>query len=210
MTGFMMQRGRIVVCGNAGPALAEFEEDSQAIGAWLRGGQVPDFPAIAERLLALHATLVDRGWYVRTEAVSAALERLESARDEGRGDDLRAVERGAGVEEARVALGVGLRGVGGVAGALGILAPVPWAWSATNSVLAPTTDPGPAPDPHGVWDPAADAVVAGLFARGEVEDVNALLKQFKMVQGMMKQFAGAGGKKGRFPKMPNLGDFPGM
>jgi hypothetical protein len=36
------------------------------------------------------------------------------------------------------------------------------------------------------------------------------LKQFKMVQGMMKQMAGAGGKKGRFPKMPNLGDFPGM
>jgi hypothetical protein len=27
---------------------------------------------------------------------------------------------------------------------------------------------------------------------------------------MMKQMAGAGGKKGRFPKMPNLGDFPGM
>jgi len=42
------------------------------------------------------------------------------------------------------------------------------------------------------------------------QDVNALLKQFKMVQGMMKQMAGAGGKKGRFPKMPNLGDFPGM
>jgi signal recognition particle subunit SRP54 len=42
------------------------------------------------------------------------------------------------------------------------------------------------------------------------QDVNALLKQFKMVQGMMKQMAGGGGKKGRFPKMPNLGDFPGM
>jgi signal recognition particle subunit SRP54 len=42
------------------------------------------------------------------------------------------------------------------------------------------------------------------------QDVNALLKQFKMVQGMMKQMAGVGGKKGRFPKMPNLGDFPGM
>jgi signal recognition particle subunit SRP54 len=42
------------------------------------------------------------------------------------------------------------------------------------------------------------------------QDVNALLKQFKMVQGMMKQMAGVGGKKGRFPKMPNLGDFQGM
>jgi signal recognition particle subunit SRP54 len=42
------------------------------------------------------------------------------------------------------------------------------------------------------------------------QDVNALLKQFKMVQGMMKQMAGAGGKKGRFPKLPNLGDFQGM
>jgi signal recognition particle subunit SRP54 len=42
------------------------------------------------------------------------------------------------------------------------------------------------------------------------QDVNALLKQFKMVQGMMKQMAGVGGKKGRFPKMPNMGDFPGM
>jgi signal recognition particle subunit SRP54 len=37
------------------------------------------------------------------------------------------------------------------------------------------------------------------------QDVNALLKQFKMVQGMMKQMAGAGGKRPRFPGLP-----PGM
>ena len=31
------------------------------------------------------------------------------------------------------------------------------------------------------------------------QDVNALLKQFKMVQGMMKQMAGAGGRAGALP-----------
>jgi signal recognition particle subunit SRP54 len=39
------------------------------------------------------------------------------------------------------------------------------------------------------------------------QDVNALLKQFKMVQGMMKQMAGAGGKRPKFPGLPGL---PGM
>jgi signal recognition particle subunit SRP54 len=39
------------------------------------------------------------------------------------------------------------------------------------------------------------------------QDVNALLKQFKMVQGMMKQMGGAGGKRPRFPGMPGM---PGM
>jgi signal recognition particle subunit SRP54 len=39
------------------------------------------------------------------------------------------------------------------------------------------------------------------------QDVNALLKQFKMVQGMMKQMAGAGGKRPRFPGLPGM---PGM
>jgi len=38
------------------------------------------------------------------------------------------------------------------------------------------------------------------------QDVNALLKQFKMVQGMMKQMTGGGGgKRPRFPGLP-----PGM
>ena len=41
------------------------------------------------------------------------------------------------------------------------------------------------------------------------QDVNALLKQFKMVQGMMKQMAGAGGKRGRFPGLPGLPGMPG-
>jgi signal recognition particle subunit SRP54 len=39
------------------------------------------------------------------------------------------------------------------------------------------------------------------------QDVNALLKQFKMVQGMMKQMSGGGGKRPRFPGLPGM---PGM
>src|SRR5258707_1229550 len=39
------------------------------------------------------------------------------------------------------------------------------------------------------------------------QDVNALLKQFKMVQGMMKQMGGGGGKRPRFPGLPGM---PGM
>ena len=39
------------------------------------------------------------------------------------------------------------------------------------------------------------------------QDVNALLKQFKMVQGMMKQMSGGGGKRPRFPGPPGM---PGM
>lgn len=44
----------------------------------------------------------------------------------------------------------------------------------------------------------------------KVEDVNRLLKQFEMMQKMMKQFGGKGKKKGRrgFPMMP--GGMPGM
>ena len=41
------------------------------------------------------------------------------------------------------------------------------------------------------------------------QDVNALLKQFKMVQGMMKQMAGVGGKKGRLPEDAEPRRFPG-
>jgi signal recognition particle subunit SRP54 len=45
------------------------------------------------------------------------------------------------------------------------------------------------------------------IARGSgttTQDVNALLKQFKMVQGMMKQMTGAGGKRPRFPGIPGM------
>ncbi|MBC8610420.1 Fifty-four homolog [uncultured Ruminococcus sp.] len=48
----------------------------------------------------------------------------------------------------------------------------------------------------------------------KVEDVNRLLKQFEMMQKMMKQFGGKGGKKKRrrgFPMMPGgMGSMPGM
>ena len=46
----------------------------------------------------------------------------------------------------------------------------------------------------------------------KVEDVNRLLKQFEMMQKMMKQFGGKGTKKKRrrgFPMMPG-GGMPGM
>lgn len=61
----------------------------------------------------------------------------------------------------------------GIAGALGVLAPAPWAWSAVDSVLG--AGAGSAPDPSTVWDPEADRLVSALFSRGEVEPVNTLL-----------------------------------
>src|SRR5205085_951068 len=36
------------------------------------------------------------------------------------------------------------------------------------------------------------------------------VKKMGPLQNIIGMMAGAGGKKGRFPKMPNLGDFPGM
>ena len=39
--------------------------------------------------------------------------------------------------------------------------------------------------------------------------VNALLKQFKQVQSMMRQMGGGKGKKGKRPKLP-IGDIPGL
>ena len=42
------------------------------------------------------------------------------------------------------------------------------------------------------------------------QDVNALLKQFKMVQGMMKQMTGAGGKRPRFPGLPGSSAAAGL
>ena len=45
----------------------------------------------------------------------------------------------------------------------------------------------------------------------KVEDVNALLKQFDMMQKMMKQVTGKNGKKKRFPRFPMAGGgMPGM
>lgn len=45
----------------------------------------------------------------------------------------------------------------------------------------------------------------------KVEDVNKLLKQFEMMQKMMKQFGGKGKKRKRgFPKLPNMKDLGNM
>lgn len=60
----------------------------------------------------------------------------------------------------------------GAAGMFGIVAPTKaWSWSASDSVLGS----GAGLDPRQVWDDEADAVVAGLFERGEVDLVNDLL-----------------------------------
>ncbi|WP_019874489.1 oxygenase MpaB family protein [Sporichthya polymorpha] len=60
----------------------------------------------------------------------------------------------------------------GAAGALGLVSPAhAWTWSAQASVAGA----GRGVDPRRVWDPEADALVADLFARGQVERVNALL-----------------------------------
>lgn len=60
----------------------------------------------------------------------------------------------------------------GAVGALGIVSPAhAWTWSSTGSVLGS----GTGADPRQVWDDEADALVAGLFERGEVDLVNDLL-----------------------------------
>lgn len=74
-----------------------------------------------------------------------------------------------GPSRRTVLLGAGALGA---AGALGLVTPATaWAWPATGSVAGS----GSGADPRGVWDPAADAVVARLFERGQVERVNELL-----------------------------------
>ncbi len=66
----------------------------------------------------------------------------------------------------------GLLLAGGAVGALGIVSPLPaWTWPASGSVAGA----GVGADPRTVYDDEADRVVAALFARGEVERVNALL-----------------------------------
>lgn len=66
----------------------------------------------------------------------------------------------------------GVLGTLGAVGALGIIAPEPaWSWSPAASVAGT----GSGVDPRTVWDDEADALVARLFARGEVDRVNELL-----------------------------------
>src|SRR5690349_7900190 len=71
---------------------------------------------------------------------------------------------------------------GGALGALGALsAAAPagaqplWTWSATGSVAGS----GAGADPRWVWDDEADPLVASLIDRGDVPQVNALLRTWK-------------------------------
>ncbi len=60
----------------------------------------------------------------------------------------------------------------GAAGALGLVSPArAWTWSPQASIVGA----GTGANPRRVWDPEADAVVADLFARGQVAAVNDLL-----------------------------------
>jgi hypothetical protein len=59
----------------------------------------------------------------------------------------------------------------GALGALGAAAPA-WAWAASGSVAGT----GQGVDPRWVWDPEADPVVASILDRGQVPEVNRLLR----------------------------------
>jgi hypothetical protein len=62
----------------------------------------------------------------------------------------------------------------GALGALGMTAPaqaLAWTWAPSGSVAGQ----GPGADPRWVWDEEADPVVAALFRRGDVPEVNRLL-----------------------------------
>lgn len=62
---------------------------------------------------------------------------------------------------------------GGTLGAAGALAvAVPWTWAPAWSLPGQ----GSGADPHYVWDPEADDLVAGLIDRGEVPRVNDILR----------------------------------
>ncbi|MDL9948923.1 oxygenase MpaB family protein [Gordonia sp. ABSL11-1] len=50
-----------------------------------------------------------------------------------------------------------------------------WSWSPANSVPGR----GTGADPHGVWDPEADKVIAALLDRGEVPRVNKILRAWQ-------------------------------
>jgi hypothetical protein len=63
----------------------------------------------------------------------------------------------------------------GALGALGMASPaqalMDWTWAPSGSIAGA----GPGADPRWVWDDEADPVVAALFDRGEVPEVNRLL-----------------------------------
>ena len=75
-----------------------------------------------------------------------------------------------GISRRRILMG------GGAIGALGAMqlaSPRPaWSWSPLGSIAGS----GAGLDPTTVWDAAADPVVAGIIDRGEVDQVNALLR----------------------------------
>ncbi|MGB3709993.1 oxygenase MpaB family protein [Gordonia sp. (in: high G+C Gram-positive bacteria)] len=63
----------------------------------------------------------------------------------------------------------------GAAGVIAAVAPsTPWTWSPALSVPGA----GAGVDPHGVWDPECDDLVADLARRGEIPKVNRLLKHW--------------------------------
>ncbi|MEZ5152239.1 oxygenase MpaB family protein [Rhodococcus zopfii] len=70
---------------------------------------------------------------------------------------------------------------GGALAALGAVAAAspaqarPWRWSPAGSIPGA----GSGADPRQVWDTEADALVASLFERGEVERANGLLREWK-------------------------------
>jgi hypothetical protein len=74
----------------------QFEEDSAAIEAWIRGGPKPDFADIGSRLLSIYSELDRRGWYhpddFVTDAVSAVRKALHSEKSDLAGLVARLVE----------------------------------------------------------------------------------------------------------------------
>ncbi|MEU0557507.1 oxygenase MpaB family protein [Dactylosporangium sp. NPDC006015] len=62
----------------------------------------------------------------------------------------------------------------GALGALSVATPA-WSWSPAGSVAGA----GPGADPRWVWDDEADPLVASLLDRGDVPQVNALLRTWK-------------------------------
>jgi hypothetical protein len=77
---------------------------------------------------------------------------------------------GNGISRRRVLLGGGAISA---LGALQVMTPkAAWSWSPLGSIAGS----GAGLDPMTVWDAAADPVVAGIIDRGEVDQVNALLR----------------------------------
>lgn len=74
------------------------------------------------------------------------------------------------ISRRRILLGGGALGA---LGAIQLATPRPaWSWSPLGSIAGT----GAGLDPRTVWDAAADPVVAGIYDRGEVGQVNALLR----------------------------------